>query len=118
MSVIILVAAMAVALVILAIVRRIDWFSLLEWRDKNEGQPYSAYLAKRVNDGSGVNKQALFERANLTVSVINDGYGDKNEPYEYWARPLGNSEREWADYIDVVGYQTRAEVAKMVRRHW
>lgn len=115
MSVLLALTVLVGGLVILAILKRINWFGLLDWKEKD-------FVMGKANGGLHYSANAKIKRADYTLSVINDGYGDADAPYEYWLQSRPQLERKgemgenFDDYEDVTGWQTEDEVAEVVRR--
>ena len=106
MNELIVTLVLVILLLLYVLTHRIDWFGLLEWKNKYE-DGYE-YPKKWVNDDSGINQQAVLDCDGGSFSVINDGYGNKNAPYEVW-EPQED---------DVEGWLTKEEVAAKVRKYY
>lgn len=126
MEVLIIVAVLVILLILWAVLNKIDWFSLLNFQDKYaedyDGR-YSDYFKDKINGGLPYNANAKIRRANGELSVINDGYGSSDAPYEVWEQSHNQLESKhrdeyisWDEYEDVEGWLTEEEVAKLVRK--
>jgi len=112
MAVLILVSVIVILLVSWAIASRINWFNQLEW-EKKYPDSNSNWFKKYYNGGSvPYNANAKIKRAQGALSVINDGYGINDAPYEIWEQSSQPNE----DYEDVEGCLSEEDVAKKVRK--
>ena len=123
MAVLILVSVIVILLVSWAIASRINWFNQLEWEEKYPDSN-SNWFKKYYNGGSvPYNANAKIKRAQGELSVINDGYGSSDAPYEIWEQSSQQQYRKsqgetipYEDYEDVEGWMSEEDVAKKVRK--
>jgi len=116
MFVLILMAVIVVALVFVAYSRRISWFDVVEWEEKE--YPFNSVNGGRIPYAAN----AKLRRAKGELSIINDGYGSNDRPYEIWEESADQMWKkqqgiriEWEDYEDVEGWLTEEEVCNVIR---
>jgi len=121
MEVLILVVVLVILLIAWAVLNRINWFGLLNFERKYVDD--QAWAEEYINDDMGYNANAKIKRAEGELSVINDGYGSNDSPYEIWEQSNGQLYRKsqgatipYDEYEDVEGWLTEEDVAKKVRK--
>lgn len=117
--ILLLAAFLFVALLALALHNgsKRDYFNELEWSYKyNDRDEWSK---RYVNDDSGhcMIGEAKMGIDGIRYTVINDGYGNGDAPYESWQCPHFNKPDDFRDYVDVEGWLTKEEIAKQAKKY-